>query len=346
MQNLKLQLKIKNFSFCQRILATVNYFDIFDYPLTLIEVYKYLINNAGDRQIEQGINLFGLAEYLNQLCRAGLMDSLNGFYFLAGRSQIAKLRINRYKLSQSKYKKAIKISQLLKFIPGIRLIAICNNLAYNNSRQGSDIDLFIITSKRRIWFVRFFCNLILSVLGQRPKLLNTEEAMVAGKFSVNQINQDKICNSFFITENNLNLEPYKICDNDWYLMFWLQQIKPIYDQNNLYKKFVQANCRVKKFFPYKFSENNFIFYQTIYRSFLDSQLKNFFDKLAINLDEKFYKWLQFKLMPKKLKQLSQKSDSRVIIADNILKFHQNDRRLEYNQEFDRRLRGIANLSLI
>lgn len=320
-----------------QILATLNYFDIFDYPLTLIEVYKFLIDidETGDKKEN---NLFILEESLNQLRRAGRVSSLNGFYFLAGRSQIAQLRLKRYQIAISKYKKAIKISQLLKFIPGIRLIAVCNNLAYNNARKGSDIDFFIITAEQRIWFVRFFCNLILSALRKRPSLLNkdSQPVFISNKQPNKQINQDKICVSFFIAENNLNLEQCKICHQDWYLMFWLQQIKPIYNQNNLYKKFVQVNSLFRNFNIYattKFMHSRF-----------SRVLKNILEKLVLDLDEKFYKWLQLKLMPKNLKQLAQKADSRVIIADNILKFHQNDRRLAYNQEFERRLKGIFNYS--
>ena len=55
--------------------------------------------------------------------------------------------------------------------------------------------------------------------------------------------------------------------------------------------------------------------------------------LATNFNEKIYKGLQLKLMPKLIKQMASSWESKVVVSDKILKFHTNDRRLELNAKF-------------
>ena len=54
------------------------------------------------------------------------------------------------------------ISKLSK-IPGIEMIAIVNSLSMYATHEDSDIDLFIVTRPGMIWFVRFFATLTLSM---------------------------------------------------------------------------------------------------------------------------------------------------------------------------------------
>jgi hypothetical protein len=204
--------------------------------------------------------------------------------------------MNYYRIAQLKYKRVVKIAKVLRYLPGIKMIAVCNSLSYNKALPNSDIDLFIITAKGRIWTSRFFSLLMLTLLRLRPP----------GK--------DKICLSFFIAENNLDLEPYKICVQDNYLAFWIKQLKPLYIEDNLYKKFVQ--------------ENNGVYYIPNYkRRIKKAIIKPLINVLVTSLDEKIYKYIQLRIMPPAIKKMACAWDTRVIISDKILKFHVNDRRL-------------------
>ncbi len=40
------------------------------------------------------------------------------------------------------------------------MIAICNSLSMFATKKDSDIDLFIVSEAKMIWFVRFFVTLI------------------------------------------------------------------------------------------------------------------------------------------------------------------------------------------
>ncbi len=55
--------------------------------------------------------------------------------------------------------------QKLSQIPGIEMISIVNSVSMYATHENSDIDLFIITKPEMIWFVRFFTILILWIQG-------------------------------------------------------------------------------------------------------------------------------------------------------------------------------------
>jgi hypothetical protein len=59
------------------------------------------------------------------------------------------------------FKRAGKYIEKLSWIPGIEMIAVVNSLSMYATHDDSDIDLFIVTEPRMIWFVRFFTTLTL-----------------------------------------------------------------------------------------------------------------------------------------------------------------------------------------
>lgn len=110
-------------------------------------------------------------------------------------------------------------------IPWILGIAVCNSLAMNAAHKQSDIDLFIITKRGRLWTVRILMTLLLSILWER-KTSNKH----AWKF----------CLSFFISEDGLDFTNIAI-KNDIYLAYWIKTLKPIINRKNIFKKFRDVN---------------------------------------------------------------------------------------------------------
>lgn len=314
------------------IFATIAYFDIFDYPLTLIEIWKWLYQPVNQLTVD-GLR-FDLLEIQKTLEESNVLKSLvnswRGFYFLNGRNNLVELRQERYNLAEKKFKKALRVAHFLKFIPGIKMIAVCNDLAWSNAPKESDIDIFIVTVKNKIWFVRFWAVWFLKFFGLRPSPRKTE---------------DKICLSFLVDEENLNLEKISLDKSDIYLIYWIAQLVPIYDCGEVYAKFVKANEWIKKYLPNSFGS------ETSGRRTLASQAKRsevkqlcFAESVACqgvrashnDLVERFFRWLQMKIMPARLKKMANK-DSRVIVSDSMLKFHINDRREEYKRRWKKRL---------
>ncbi len=313
------------------IFATLVYFDIFDYPLTAVEIWKWLFkisdlrfqisdldsrSSSENQKLEIGnvevANLADIKKYLeySETLRP-LIDSSRGFYFLRGRENLVEIRQGRYKLAEKKFKKALRISRFLKLIPGVKMVAVCNDLAWSNAPEESDIDFFVVVAPRKIWFVRFWAAGFLKIFGLRPSRQKTK---------------DKICLSFFAGENHLNLESIAVGQPDIYLIYWIAQLLPIYDSGGIYEKFIKANAWVKKYLP------NFFEIELSERRYLGGATL----PTWLGVGEKFFRWLQMKLMPENLKKMANR-DSRVIVNDSILKFHVNDRREEYKKIWEEKL---------
>lgn len=297
------------------ILAAISYFDIFDYPLTAAETWKWMFR-AGES--EPGCSLRTVEEFLekNEFIKS-LVDSGRGFYFLRGRENIVDLRQTRYNLAGNKFKKALRVARFLRRLPGIRMIAVCNSLAWNNASEESDIDFFIVVGPGKIWAARFWSAGFLKLFGLRPSKNGTK---------------DRICLSFFTDEKNMNLEKISLSAPDVYLIYWISQVYPVYDVGGVYSKFIEANSWIKKYLP-----NFFPGAASTERQLSRCRLNFNF----LGAGEKFFRSLQTRAMPREIREIANK-DSRVIVGDSMLKFHVNDRRAEYGERWLKKLGELEN----
>ncbi len=277
------------------ILKTLAWFDMFDFPLKLEEVEKYLLNHKmapclSDRQAGTAMEPT-IDEEIEKLIDQEKISKKDEFYFLFNREEIVKIREHRKKISLKKIKKAKRLVKFLKLIPSIKAIFLCNSVGYLNAKANSDIDLFIITATNRIWTARWWSVGWLKLFNLRPSARNKK---------------DKFCLSYFVTEDNLNLEKTKIRQDDISLIYWLTTFRPLYYKNNLWEKFVKANEWA--------TEQN------------DSRQSHGANNL--NLQEKILKKIQLWYMPKELKNAAKENNNKVIINDKMLKFHLTDKRQE------------------
>lgn len=301
------------------IFRTITWFDIFNYPLTVYEIWKWLwMVEKNKPRVENLKNVLEKSDFLKKLIKYK-----DGFYFLMWRDQIVKKRKQRYILTEKKYKKLLPIVEKLARIPFVEAIVIATGLSYSNTKEKDDIDLFIITAAKRIWFVRFFSILILKILRARPTPAKK---------------QDKFCLNFFITGESLNLK--NIClpreDDlpDIYFIYWLAWLCPVYD-NGVWKEFTQANDWLKNYLPnyhYQILTNERKIILKSDSLFFKNFCERVFSKIFGNFLEQNFSWLQRKIMPQRLKDLANQSTS-VIINDQVLKFHDKDKREEYRTEF-------------
>lgn len=300
----------------QSIVKTITWFDLFDFPLTAWEVWKFLwMHTAAYAEV---------VDCLNSQTTSGSIASAEGFYFLPGRQDTVYTRKDRYVLAERKFKKLMRVATWLTWLPWIRMIAVCNTLGYSNAREDSDIDLFIITCPRCVWITRFFSVSFLKLFKLRPILTRT-----SGK---PENRRDKIDASFFVDEDHVNLASLALSP-DIYLVYWIQQLVPIYDTGNYYDAFISANNWVKEFTPHLQT------YTPSYRRRIkptSRTWRQFIIKTTTRLDERFYRWVELKIMPKNLKNIAN-TNSNVIISDHVLKFHDQDRRAYYKDMWTKKL---------
>ena len=166
----------------QSIIKTLAYFDIFDYPLTKEELFRYLYTE--DMQVRDYTGFLDQLEQFN-------INNKDGFYFLPGREDNIVERQSKIKLIEKKMKIGYRGIKKLRWIPFLRAVFVCNTVASGSVDENSDIDLFIITNTKRLWLVRFFATVTLKLFGLRT--------------SGRQV-KDKICLSFYVAEDSLKYQ--------------------------------------------------------------------------------------------------------------------------------------------
>jgi len=308
------------------ILRTLAYFDIFDYPLTVSELWRWLwpdpAQPVGEVTVEQVQQALKFDELRG---RVGMVDD---YVVLTGREGIVKTRSDRQPANVRKWKRAESAARFLELVPFVQLVAVSNTLAINNARPESDIDFFIVTSGQHIWIARFLVTGIISLLGWRrhgQKITN------------------RICLSFYITTSALDLSPLKSAEPDPHFTFWVSQIVPLMDDDQTYEKFRAANPWVTATLPNAWKEastgrvlapNSSLcsikkFYEVFFSSPIGIPIEN---------------WTrnhQMKRFTNDTTGKSKEPGNDVIISEDVLKFHEEDRRGKYNQKVGDRLKGLG-----
>jgi D-beta-D-heptose 7-phosphate kinase/D-beta-D-heptose 1-phosphate adenosyltransferase len=287
----------------ESILRTLKYHDVFDYPLTQSEIYGFLIYDS--RFMIQDLRLnFKIQTLLNELVKDKKIVQKDHFYCLKGREKTIDLRKQRKKYSQQKIVVANKVVQLIKLIPWVKMIGITGALAMNNSTENDDIDLLIITTKNRLWLTRLILVLVLELLGYRRKPQTKNY-------------KNKICLNMFLDETALRQAQER---QNLYTAHEIVQMKPIFNKQQTYKRFLSANEWVQKYLP------NSIEVQKLN---LKSQNYNSKFKIIIKLFdsvEQFVYWLQVKYMKSKM--------TREQVSEHFAFFHPQDRTKEILGRFN------------
>lgn len=275
------------------------FFDLFDYPLTAYEIWKYLDYSG---ELLETINILNDLEHNGQKN----ISQKDGLYFLSGREEIISVRQERHNYSLRKIKIARRFAKLFKLLPFVKAIILSNSIGQNNMRDGSDIDFLIITAPGRLWLVRLFCTGIAKLANSRPTEKNK---------------RDKICLSFYLSAENMNLDEFQLVGGDPYFFYWLRSFILLYNKDKTYEHFL--------------ADNNL---------FIDSALTledaKFLSKSKfLNYLEKIAAKLQLVIMSQPLKMANNNSDG-VVMSDRVLKLYLCDRRREYAEKYGNRISQI------
>ena len=260
-----------------QILRTIIYADIFDYPLSVEEIFRYLIAKKETGK-EPLINV--LRRMIENSPRIAT-DSK--YYFLKGRKELAALRKKREGWSREKIQKAKKMANLLKIIPTVRLVGISGALAMENSDRDDDIDLFIVTASGRLWLTRFLVTILVELTGQRRRPIGRAE--VACRL------RDKICLNMFIDEDHLAVSQD---EQNLFTAHEVVQMKAIWWRDDTYQKFLWGNRWVKKYLPNSMEKVKSR--KQKYNSHLGGSYKQMKAPDFLGIMEKLVCWVQLKYM--------------------------------------------------
>ncbi|GAA4094525.1 nucleotidyltransferase domain-containing protein [Mucilaginibacter panaciglaebae] len=201
----------------ENILATLAYFDIFKYPLTSGEIYLFLKNKYHQAD-------FDLA--LRYLVAHQSVFQFGNFYSLKNDYSLVVRRYNGNEKAAELIKVAHKIGSWLIRFPYVRGIAISGSLSKNYADEDSDIDLFIITVKNRLWIAR-------TLMHAFKKLT----------FLVNK--QDYFCMNYYIDEEQLEIKEKTI-----YTAVEVVTLIPL-QGDTVIEQFYAANSWTREYLPNK-----------------------------------------------------------------------------------------------
>ncbi len=190
------------------------------------------------------------------------------------------------------------------------MVMIGNTLSMNAGKESSDIDLYIVTQKNRLWLVRIAITFLFQILGVRKTAKKH-----AGRF----------CLSFFSTEEGMDFSNFALDDNDIYLYFRLVYAKPVINFNQTYEQFLQKNTSWCDISEYK----NIINYNKSFIKFSGNK-KRSTGKILDFVDA----CLKKIFLPKTLKSYEKLGKPfGIVISEKYLKFHDNDIRKKIREEF-------------
>ncbi len=155
----------------EAIIQTLAYSDVFDYPLRIEELHRYL---------PVGVSLDELRRALSR--GAECVSSQEGFYFLEGRDALIALRRHREAISRPALRSALRFGRVLGAMPFIRMVALTGSLAVLNSDWSGDLDYMLVTANGRLWTARGFAVLFGHLTARFgytlcPNLIVTESAL-------------------------------------------------------------------------------------------------------------------------------------------------------------------------
>lgn len=129
------------------ILQTVHYADIFNFPLTLPEIERYLIGQpAAPGCIEDCLDHSpSLQTHLSRQ---------DGYVCLRGREELFERRKGQEALVKKQWQAARRWGKILQMVPFLRGAVVTGSLAAGSAAARDDIDLLLLVEPGRLWSCR------------------------------------------------------------------------------------------------------------------------------------------------------------------------------------------------
>jgi hypothetical protein len=199
----------------EEVLKPILYADIFDFPLTFDEIYRFLEFKAAPEEVKT---------LLEQAVAQQRVIQMDGFYAMAGRPHLVNKRLERRQAAQALWPRAIYYGRWIASLPFVRMVSVTGALAVENPRDGvDDIDYLIVTRSRRLWLCR---------------------ALIILLVRLGHLRGAHLCPNYLLTENVLYFE-----DNNLFVAREMLQMVPLYGYDS-YLKMRRLNTWVTDYLPH------------------------------------------------------------------------------------------------
>ena len=196
------------------IARSVVYASLFDYPLTLDQLHRSLIQrDLSPRQI--------VSVYTRSTSLGAIVEHRDGFFFPTGRADLIAERRRREASSRLFLHRHRRLLEWMCALPFTRLVALSGSLAHLNLEPGGDLDLFIITRGAHVWTVTL-AILLLTKAARRRRV---------------------VCANFVLADTHLTLD-----QQDLFTANQVIHLKPLIGADAL-GAFIAANRFVTRLYP-------------------------------------------------------------------------------------------------
>ena len=226
----------KNPKYREAIKKTLLYSYIFRYPLSYYQLLNFLIIEP-----QEEINTKSFEYELAKLIKKQYVIVENERCILPGVKYVDWSTAK--KQAKTLIKKNRGTFKILKNLPWIKFIGITGSGAAYNSDSESDLDIFIITQKNRVWLTRGFMAIIL-------------------KFVLKNYVSKGIDPNIFVDESTME---WPKDQQNLYVANEIIRMHPIYDKDNTYFRFLHQN---------KWIENHMGNFKTHYIEDAENKVKN------------------------------------------------------------------------
>ena len=134
--------------------ATVSYADVFDMPIELDRLHRFLVGVALDAdRVERTVD---------DLVAAGTVVRAGDLVHLPGRDEVLSIWQERTTRAATMWDEAERWGRRIGRLPFVRMVAVTGGLAVDSVAPHDDIDFFIVVRPGRLWLTR----LMIIVLGR------------------------------------------------------------------------------------------------------------------------------------------------------------------------------------
>lgn len=304
------------------VCTTIVYFDLFQVPLTALEVWRNLFWSAPGTPPGLG----DVETALARLVAAGKLVSQEGYVSLPG-GVPASVRLMREADALRKWRRLRFGARLLAAVPFLLGVAAVNTLPIGASRPESDIDVLLVARTGRLYTMRLFAVTLMRLTG-----FYRHGAHVA----------DHLCLSFSLTERSLDLMPLTKRPDDPLLRFWSANIHVIVERERIFDRFWEANAAFRKPLPHARLRRAA---PLVIAPALLGFVRDLLERLLVGgLGERVEHWArtyQQRRFAANVTSRSRRGGTDVVISDDVLKFHERDNREEMRRAWYDRLRRYA-----
>lgn len=197
------------------VIYTLLYFDIFQYPLSTAEVYKFC------RSAE--VTPIAVSELLAELVASGRVYCYDDFYMVSNRPDWVARRQQGNKRAANALPIAQKMSRIIASFPFVRGVMLSGSISKNYMEENSDIDYFVVTEAGRLWVARTILKLFRMFF-----LFNSSK---------------QFCINYFVTKDQLTIEEQNI-----FTATEIVTLIPTYGET-LYRDMQTTNYWTSEYYP-------------------------------------------------------------------------------------------------